>query len=332
MLDVEYDVFQSADAEQGAFLRQGTRRDARHSRLFGGDVVRRGAAAAADDVQVSGLRHPADGDGHLFRPFVILAHRIGQAGVGIADDGDFAESGHAFDERNQFFRTQRAVEAERSEGIMPDGCIEGFECLAGERASVPVARRDRHDDGEAGCHLRRGIEDGFRVERVETGLDEQQVDAAFDKGSDLFAVNRRHLVEREGTGCGIGYIGTECQRFGCRADAAGDPHRARGGICLPAGDAGAFPCEGGRLAGESVFLLGDAVGTECVGLDDVRPGRDVGAVYACHDFRLIQVECIEIAAQSPALEHRAHRPVEQQDALLKGYPYVLVCFHDANVQ
>jgi hypothetical protein len=76
------------------------------------DMVRRRAAAAADDVDEAGRGELADLRGHRLRAFVVLAEFVGQAGVRIGADqrvGDAADLGEM---RAQILGAERAIEAD----------------------------------------------------------------------------------------------------------------------------------------------------------------------------------------------------------------------------
>ena len=160
----------------------------------------------------------------------------------IADDGDVAETGDLFDERQQLFGPQRAVEAEGRQRVMPDGGKEGFQGLACERPAGPVAGRDRYDDGKAFRYAADGVQGGLGVERVETRFDEQQVDATFDEGFDLFLIDGGQVVERQRPAGAVSQVGRQGQRLGRRPDAAGDPDLAARPVGFAAGDARAGAC------------------------------------------------------------------------------------------
>ena len=334
MPDVDRHVFQAAHAEQPIRLWDRPGRDIFQGGCQCRDMVGRRAAATAHDVHAAGLGSLPDGIGHLPGKFLVLAHGVGQAGVGVADYGEVADMGEVFNQRHQTFCTQRTVEAEGQEGIMPDGGQEGFDRLAGQGPSGTVAGRNGDDSREAGTYLRERVQRCFRIEGIETGLDEDQIGAAFDESGYLFAVHLRHLVESQRLSGFFGQVCAQCQRFRRRSDAAGYPDLSpalQGLFCLPPGDAGPFTGEGRRLVFQSVLFLGDAVAAEGVGLDDVGAGLDVGAVDRGDQFRLGAVERIEIAAFPVALQHRTHRPVEQQDPFPHRQPDLIKIFHVAKI-
>jgi len=73
-------------------------------------MVRRGAAAAADDVDQAGLRELADQPRHVVRTLVILAEFIGQPGVRIGADQGVGDAADVGDMGAQIFGAERAVE------------------------------------------------------------------------------------------------------------------------------------------------------------------------------------------------------------------------------
>ena len=210
---VERHALQAADSQERIDLLQRPRRKSRDGRFLGRDVYWRGAATAADDIDQSGRSHLPDSGGHLFGRLVVEAHLIGQACIRIADHGHFAEPGHLFDERQELFRTERTVEAEGRERIMTDGCVKGIQRLAGKDSSGTVSRRHRNDDGKSRSHLRYGIQGSLGIKRVETGFNEQQVDAALDEGFHLFPIDIGQYIERQRAGSPACQVGGQGQRF-----------------------------------------------------------------------------------------------------------------------
>ena len=73
-----------------------------------------------------------------------------------------------------------------------------------------------------------GDERGLGVERVEDGLDHQDVDAALDQRADLAFVGFEHLVEGDDAEAGVVGVGRDGERDGQRADGAGDVAFAAG--------------------------------------------------------------------------------------------------------
>ncbi len=84
----------------------------RHRGGDGGDVVRRGAAAAADHVDQAGLRELADQPRHVVGGLVVLAELVGQAGVRIGADQRVGDAADVGDMGAQVFGAERAIEAD----------------------------------------------------------------------------------------------------------------------------------------------------------------------------------------------------------------------------
>ena len=215
---------------------------------------------------------------------------------------------------------------------MPDGGVKGFQGLAGQGASGPVAGRNGDDGRKSIPDPGERIQRGFGVERVEAGLDEQQVDAAGDEGGDLFLVDGRKVIERKGTTAAVGQVGRQGQRFGRGADTAGYPDFPAGPVRFRAGKAGTGQRHFGGPTVHAIFFLRDPVAAERIGFDDIGAGLDIGAVYAGHQIGLRQIERVEIAAAAAALEQGSRRTVEQQDPLPHHLSDIIVHFHAAKVR
>ena len=149
------------------------------------DVRRRGAAAAADDVQEARLRELAQDARHVLGRLVVLAHLVGQAGIRVQRGVGLGDAGQLLDVRAQVLRAERAVEPDRERPGVRHRIPERADGLAGQRAARAVGDR-------AGDHHRQpgavpleivvdGEQRGLGVERVEDGLDQQQIDAALDQ-------------------------------------------------------------------------------------------------------------------------------------------------------
>ena len=321
---VQADGLQAADI--GARVRRGHGPGAEpaHGRGDGGDVLGGGAAAAADEVHEAVLRHLLQRGGGLLGLLVVGAHLVGQAGVGVAAHGAVRPCGDVRDERGQVGGAERAVEAEGERPGVLDGAVERLQRLAGEGA--PAAVGDGHgDEQREGGRLgdaADGVEGGLGVEGVEAGLQQERVDAAFHQPADLLGVSRGHLVERDRPPGGIAEVLREGEGFPGRAHRPRHPNFAGGGVGLFSGQGCARPGEFARLRGAAVVGLRNGVGAEGVGADDVRAGVDVGAVDATDDVRMRKVERLAVAAEAVALEHRAHRPVQDQDPVAESLPEV----------
>ena len=97
----------------------------------GSDVVRRAAAAAADQVDQARVRKLGNVRGHGSRRLVVPAKRIGETGVGIADDVGRCAPANVLHERPHFLGPESAVQTDAERSGMADTDDEGFSGLAG---------------------------------------------------------------------------------------------------------------------------------------------------------------------------------------------------------
>ena len=268
-------------------------------------MLGRRSAAAADDVHES--VHPGDLRSHLRGCLVIAAQFVGKPGVRVTDDGEFAESGDVPDQRQQFIGPQRTVHAEGRERIVPDGRIERLERLPRQRPPAPVAHRNGHDDRESPFVMLgaveatlHSVERRLHIQRIECRLDQEHIHAPLDEGLHLLPVTVDHPVETVGTLGRTGDVRGQAQRLGRGADAAGHPHLARRPVGRRPGQGGPGPRHLLRPVLQPVFLLGNAVGTERVALDDIGPGRDVGLVHGRDDVRPRQVQALVVPLERDA--------------------------------
>ena len=152
----------------------------------GADVVRRRAAAAADDVDDAVGGEFADLRGHRLRAFVILAEGVGQAGVRIGADERVGRRGDLRQMLAHRARAKRAIEADGERARMAHRMPERGRRLAGKGAARAVGdgARDhqRHLKAALGEGLEAGEDRGLGVQRVEDGFDQEDVRAAVDRG------------------------------------------------------------------------------------------------------------------------------------------------------
>ena len=126
---------------------------------------------------------------------------------------------------------------------------------------------------------------GLGVERVEDGLDDEQVGAAVDQAPGLLGVGLDQLVERDVALARVVDVGGDGRRAvrgaQCPGDVAGAIWRLRAHrVALGAGQPGGRDVE---LVGQLLHAVvgqRDALGVERVGLDDVGPGLQVATVDA----------------------------------------------------
>ena len=149
---------------------------------------------------------------------------------------------------------------------------------------------------------------GLGVQRVEDGLDQQQVDAAFDQRARAFEIGRSELVEIDVAEGRIVDVRRERRRAVRRTERAGDEHHFAGlrGVLVRRA---ARDLRGGQvdlahqLFGVVVGLRG-MVRRERVRLDDVRARIQVRAMDLGDDLRLRQHQEVVVALQvaRPGLE------------------------------
>ena len=301
-----------------------------------------GAAAAADDVdQALGreLVQEARRDvGRLVEAGV--AHRIGQPGVRVAaDEGIARHAVQLLDVRPHQRRAQRAVQADSQRLRMANAVPERGDRLPAQDAARGVGHGAADDQRQA---LAAGLEvlvdreqSGLGVERVEDGFDQYDVGTTLDQRLGLLVVRGTQILEAGVARAGVVHVGADAGGLGRRAERAGDEARFVGRGELVAGRArqlGRFEVHLARQMRHLVVLLRDRGGAEGVGLDQVGTGRKVrfvnvrnhvGArqrqqlVVALH----VALEVLEALAavlrlgQLEALDHRAHRAVEDGNAL-----------------
>ena len=260
------------------------------------DMIGRGAAAAADDIDETGCGEFADQPRHVFRALVVLAEFVGQAGVGIGAHQRIGDAADVGDMGAQILGAERAVEADGDRpgvahriperlGQLPRQQAAGF---VGDGAGDHHGHVDAARFGDFGD----GVERGLGVERVEDGLDQQQIGAAVEQAVDLFAIGRAQIVEGDGAVAGTRNVGRDRGGAVGRADGAGDETRLAvlGADALGGGarEFRAFEIELVGKAGEVVIGLRDRGRGEGVGGDDVGAGAQIFGVDILDRLRLRQ--------------------------------------------
>ena len=306
-------------------------------------MVRRGAAAAADDVDEAGRGELADQPRHVFRALVVLAEFVGQAGVRIGAHQRVGDAADVGDMGAQIFGAERAVEADGDRLGVPHRIPERFRQLPRQQAAgfVGDGARDHHGHVDAALFgdFRDRVERRLGVQRVEDGFDQQQIGAAVEQAVDLLAIGLAQIVEGDGAIAGVGNVGRDRGGAVGRAERAGDEARLAvlGGDAL--GGGAGEPCAVAvQLIGEVrhvVVGLRDRGRGERVGGDDVGAGAQIIGVDVLDRLRLGQDQQIVVAADVAmeirkaraakrglvilqALDHGAHGAVEHQDAFAGG--------------
>jgi hypothetical protein len=167
-----------------AFGRSGMARGCHAAHLVGhvADVVGRRAAAAAQDVDDARPWPTRAGVAGLVRLLVVLAHGVGQAGVGIGGDQGVGDAGHLGDVRAHQVGAQGAVEAHGERLAVLDRVPERLGRLARQGAARAVGDGAADPDRQLLVALVAQVHDrldrGLAVQGVGDGLDQEQVDPA----------------------------------------------------------------------------------------------------------------------------------------------------------
>ena len=303
------------------------------------DVLRRRAAAAAGQIQQPLPRHRFQRGRHLLRRLGVFAQFVGQTGVGVDAHGQFGDPRQFAHVRMQLGRAQRAVQADGGHGRMPDGVVEGFHGLARQRPARSVGNRAGNDYGQGAPQTVAGAHDSVQrrlgIERVENGLDQQQVGAALHQRARGDLVGGREPVEIGGPVAGI--LHARRQRGSAVGGAQAAGHEVRpavaplGRVRGLAGDLRRCAVDVGYPVLKPVVRLRWRIGGEAVGGQDVGPGLEIGVVDFTHEMRLGQAQQVVVALQrlgpvgklpTPVLllrkiqdlGKRAHRAVYENDS------------------
>src|ERR1041385_556906 len=105
----------------------------------------RGTAAAAGDVDPAAARPLAELARHRFGRVFVFAERIRQAGVRMAGGVALGQPRQLLDVLPQFFRAERAIEADGERTRMTYRVVEGFGRLSRERAPGGVGNGAGND-------------------------------------------------------------------------------------------------------------------------------------------------------------------------------------------
>ena len=187
------------------------------------DVLGRGAAAAADDVDEPRIGELAEVPRHLLGALVIMAELVRQAGIRIGADQRVADPRHVGDMRAHLFGAERAVQSDRDRRRVPHRVPERLGRLARQQPaerSVMVPEIITGTSTPRAALLGDGVERGLGVEGVEDGFDQQEVGAAGQQPAHLLAVGLAQIVEGDGAEAWVGHVGRD------RGGAVGRPERA----------------------------------------------------------------------------------------------------------
>ena len=320
-------------------FRQLARRQAGHRAAHGGDMFRRGAAAAADNIQESGFSPFANLRRHRVGVQIVFTKSVWQTGVRVGGDVALGDTRQFLHVLAQLIRPEGAVEAERQRIGVAQRVIKSFGGLAGQRAPGGVG------DG-AGDHNRQIDTQRFEllfnrkdrrlgVEGIEHRLNQNQIRPAFHQRFGGFTIgfhqpvkgdvavgrvvdvrrNRRGAVSRAENACDVA-------RFFRRAGAPG--------IGAGAGQFRRRKVDLRRQGFHLVIRHRDGRRVKGVGFNDIRPGLEIGIVDSGYHFRLAENQQVVVAlqvarpvgkafaakvllTQTIALDHGAHAPIQNQN-------------------
>ena len=350
--------FHARQAQHRFGHRQFARRQVLDRLGDGVNVLGRGAAAATGDVDQAGggeLLQQRRGD---VRRFVKagVAHRVGQAGVGIDANKRVAQCRQFFNVRAHQRGAQRAIEADGQRPCMTHRVPEGLDRLARQDAAGGVGDGARNHQRQAITRLlEKGLDGEQRrlgVERVEHRFEQENVDTALGQRPRLLEVGVGQLVEGDVARRRVIDIGRDRGCLGRRPERAGGKARPVGRGKLDAGGLGDTrrgKIHFNREMLEVVVGLGDTGGAEGVGLDDVGAGGEVlpvnfgnqrglrqreQLVVTLHVMRTAGKVCAAISRliEFVLLDHGAHGTVHDQDAAFEQDAQFggTVAVHDAD--
>ncbi len=311
----------------GAGRRRAARRMAGGQAGQGADMLRRGAATAADDVDPAAGGEALDLRREAFRRLQIAAVFIRQTGVGIAGNGAVRQLGERAQMVGHELRPGGAVQADGNDVGVGQADPQRFGVLPRQHGAHGLdGAADHHRHTAAGGQAEFLIQplDGQQrrldVARVLAGFDQQQVGAAQHQAAGLHVEDLAQLGERNSAGDGDG-LGGGAHRT--RHEAR--PPRLGKGV-------GGLPRQRRRLLVQLQRPLRQAVfgqhqrrGAEAVGFDDVGAGCEIGAVNLRNHIRpggdqvfvaaLVGGAAEILGSQLPLLDQRPHGAVQHQNAL-----------------
>ena len=185
-------------------------------------------------------------------------------------------------------------------------------------------------------HLLNGEKRRLGVQRVEDGFDQQHIGAPVEQPSRLVAIGRNQLIVACAARGGAIDVRRDRRRLRRRADRAGDETLP---VLLSGADLlhrppGAFGAGLRQLVAQRLHVVvgqRNRLRVECVRLDDIRARFQVLPMDIDNDVGLRQVQEIVVALDVPfpilephaaerrlvqlaLLDHRPHRPVQDDDA------------------
>ena len=301
----------------------------------GVDMLLVGATAATSDVDEAVLCHLAYMTRRIAGQLVVLAHLVGQAGIGMQRQIYRDALGQQLDKGSKVCHAKRTVQSKAQQvGVVAHTDEEGLQRLTCQGASAAVVDGGRHHHRYLAARLLvqllNGIECCLGVQGVEAGLHQQHVGPTVHESLGLFVIHGRHLVERCGSVAWLVHVG--CQRERPRRGTHRACHKDWP-LCATVGHLTGYPGTflrhliGHLLA--SVLMLTDTVRREGVGGNDVGTCLHIQSVNLlnhlwCRQTQDVVVACqrygplcklaslIMLWGQSKRLNLRAHGTIQNQ--------------------
>ena len=183
----------------------------RHGVSKRADVVGRRPTTAANHVDEAAGGELTDNLRHVVGRLIVFAELVRQSGVWVSADARIGNARQFGEVRPQFGGAERAVEPDHERLDMADRIPERLGCLARERAARRVGNRARYHDGQLDVRGAEGAleahDRGFRIERIEDRLDEQEIDAALDQRRRRNFVSNGQFVEGDIAESGVVDVG-----------------------------------------------------------------------------------------------------------------------------
>jgi hypothetical protein len=292
------------------------------------DVVGRGAAAAADDVHAVAFDELAEHVGDLLRRLgedrLAVRALVGDAGVGDAVDRHRRVLAEEADGISHVLGAGRAVEADDVDLQRLERGERGADVRAEQHLAAVGQEADAGLDRDAAAggleRLARAEDGRLDLQDVLRGLDDDEVDAAFEQALGLLGEDGHELAESdpaEGRVLGRRQVAGGADRAGHEAVLADRVARDLGGLAVDLQ----------RMVGQAPLLELDPGGLEGVGLDDLGARLDHRLVDALDDVGPVEHEGLVATAGKPVvvferevelLERGAHPAVEEDDAVAHG--------------
>ena len=188
------------------------------------DVCRRCAAAAANDVQPAVPNESLELSGEELRRLWILPIVVWKPGVRMAGDPRRGHLGERPQRIGHQLGSGRAIETDRDEIHVGDRDVEGVDRLAGQHRAPRARWWPRTISGIRWSRSRSSFcmasRPGLEVPRIESGFEEQEIDATFHERFRLTVIAVAQFSE--------GDVAAKRQRLRRRSDGAGDESRFRG--------------------------------------------------------------------------------------------------------